>query len=60
MKLGRGQYQVGSLTGAVASQKVTEAPKGSLSAVGNRALECKGRRELDSETDRSSWDESRA
>jgi hypothetical protein len=60
MKLGRGQYQAGSLTGAVASQRVTEAPKGSLSAVGNRALECKGRRELDSETYRSSWDESRA
>ena len=51
---------MGSLTGAVASQKVTEAPKGSLSAVGNRALECKGRRELDSETNKSSWDESRA
>jgi hypothetical protein len=34
---GRGQYQAGSLTGAVASQRVTEAPKGSLSAVGNRA-----------------------
>ena len=32
-----GQCQAGSLTGAVASQKVTEAPKGSLSAVGNRA-----------------------
>jgi hypothetical protein len=32
-----GHCQVGSLTGAVASQKVTEAPKGSLSAVGNRA-----------------------
>ena len=31
-----GQCQVGSLTGAVASQKVTEAPKGSLSTVGNR------------------------
>ena len=31
------QCQAGSLTGAVASQKVTEAPKGSLSAVGNRA-----------------------
>ena len=28
---------MGSLTGAVASQRVTEAPKGSLSAVGNRA-----------------------
>jgi len=48
------------LTGAVASQKVTEAPKGSLSAVGNRALECKGTRELDCETYRSSWYESRA
>src|SRR5690554_189326 len=32
-----GHCQVGSLTGAVASQKVTEALKGSLSAVGNRA-----------------------
>ena len=32
-----GPCQVGSLTGAVASQKVTEAPKGSLSTVGNRA-----------------------
>ena len=31
-----GQYQVGSLTGAVTSQKVTEVLKGSLSAVGNR------------------------
>ena len=30
-----GQCQVGSLTGAVASQKVTEAPKGSLRMVGN-------------------------
>jgi hypothetical protein len=28
---------VGSLTGAVASQKVTEAPKGSLSLDGNQA-----------------------
>jgi hypothetical protein len=32
-----GQCLVGSLTGVVASQKVTEAPQGSLSAVGNRA-----------------------
>ena len=48
------------MTGAVASQKVTEAPKGSLSAVRNRAKECKGIRELDSETYMSSWDESRA
>ncbi len=36
-----GHCQVGSLTGAVASKKVTEAPKGSLSAVGNRALSAK-------------------
>jgi Family of unknown function (DUF6467) len=35
---GRGQRLVGSLTGAVASQNVTEAPKGSLSLVGNQAL----------------------
>ena len=32
----QGQCQVGSLTGAVASQNVTEAPKGSLSLVGNQ------------------------
>ena len=32
-----GQCLVGSLTGAVASQKVTEAPKGSLSLDGNQA-----------------------
>ena len=31
------QCQVGSLTGAVASESVTEARKGSLSTVGNRA-----------------------
>ena len=36
--LGWGQCLVGSLTGAVASQKVTEAPKGSLSLVGNQVL----------------------
>ena len=34
----RGQCQVGSLTGAVASEKVTEALKGQLSADGNRAV----------------------
>jgi hypothetical protein len=34
---GRGQRQAGSLTGAVASQNVTEARKGSLSTGGNRA-----------------------
>ena len=31
----QGQCLVGSLTGAVASQKVTEAPKGSLRVDGN-------------------------
>ena len=36
-----GQCQAGSLTGAVASESVTEAPKGSLSAVGNRAKSVK-------------------
>ena len=34
----QGQCLVGSLTGAVASQKVTEAPKGSLSLVGNQVV----------------------
>ena len=37
----RGQCLTGSLTGAVASQRVTEAPKGSLSADGNRAASVK-------------------
>ena len=32
-----GQCQVGSLTGAVASQKVTEAPKGPFRMVGNHS-----------------------
>ena len=32
---------MGSLTGAVASKRVTEALKGSLSAVGNRAKSAK-------------------
>ena len=38
---GRGQRLVGSLTGAVASQSVTEAPKGSLSLVGHQASSAK-------------------
>ena len=54
------QGQAGSLTGAVASQRVTEAPKGSLRSVRTRSLECIGKRELDCETDRSSRCESRA
>ena len=33
-----GQCQVGSLSGAVASKRVTEAFKGQLSADGNRAM----------------------
>ncbi len=55
-----GQCQVGSLTGAVASERVTEAFKGSLRMVGNHSLECKGIREPDCERDISSRDESRA
>ena len=41
-----GHCQVGSLTGAVASQRVTEAPKGSLSTVGNRAKSVKAKGSL--------------
>ena len=50
---------MGSLTGAVASQRVTEALEGTLRMVGNHSFECKGRRELDCETNKSSRDESR-
>ena len=49
---------MGSLTGAVASQTVTEAREGSLSADDIRALECNGIREPDGETDGSSRHES--
>ena len=38
---GQGQCLAGSLTGAVASQRVTEAPEGFLSADGNRAKSVK-------------------
>ena len=38
---GGGPCQVGSLTGAVASQKVTEAPKGSLRLNGNQPKSAK-------------------
>ena len=37
---------MGSLTGAVASQKVTEAPKGSLSVHGNHATSVKAKGSL--------------
>ena len=39
-----GHCQVGSLTGAVASERVTEAFKVYLSTDGNRAKECKRKR----------------
>ena len=52
--------QVGSLTGAVASQKVTEAPNGSLRPDGNRPERVRAARELDCEADVPSRDESRA
>ena len=54
-----GQCMVGSLTGAVSSQSVTEELEGSLSAVGHRASMCKGTSGLDCETDKSSRCESR-
>ena len=36
-----GQCQAGSLTGAVASERVSEAPKGSLRMVGNHSQSVK-------------------
>ena len=57
---GRGQCVVGSLTGAVSSQRVTEECNGTLSAVGHRALECKGISVLNCETDMSNRYESRS
>ena len=50
---------VGSLTGAVSSQSVTEEREGTLSPVGNRAFECKGIRVLDCEADKPGRCESR-
>ena len=41
MNPGLEQWYVGSLTGAVSSQKVTEECKGTLSTVGNRAKSAK-------------------
>ena len=38
---GQGQCMVGSLTGAVSSQRVTEEHEGTLSAVGHRAMSVK-------------------
>ena len=36
MNLGQGQFQVGSLAGAVSSQRVTEESEGTLRLVGNQ------------------------
>ena len=58
--LGWGQCMVGSLTGAVSSQRVTEEYEGTLSTVGNRASMCIGKSVLDCETDKSSRCESRS
>ena len=41
MKPGGGQFQFGSLTGAVSSERVTEEPNGTLSLVGNQASSVK-------------------
>ena len=49
---------MGSLTGAVASKKVTEALKGWLSMVGNHALECKRVSQPNCEDDGPSSNES--
>ena len=43
---------MGSLTGAVASQRVTEAREGPLGTVGNRPSECKSASGLDCENPR--------
>ena len=53
-----GQCQGVSLTGAVSSQIVTEEFEGTLSAVGNRTRERKGRSVPHCETDTSSRRES--
>ena len=45
-KLVEGHCQAGSLTGAVASQRVTEAPKGSLRMVGNHLESAKAKGSL--------------
>ena len=48
------------MTGAVSSHRVTEECNGKLSAVGHRALACKGISVLNCETDMSSRYESRS
>ena len=51
--IGGEQCLVGSLTGAVASQRVTEAFKGWLSSYGKRASTCKGISQLNCKTYKS-------
>jgi hypothetical protein len=60
MNLGLGQCMVGSLTGAVASQRVTEACEGKLRLVRNQLLECNGISLPDCEANAPSRDESRS
>ena len=60
MNLVLGPCMVGSLTGAVASQIVTEACEGRLRLVGNQLLECNGISLPDCKTHKSSRDESRS
>ena len=43
---GKGQCQVGSLTGAVASERVTEALKGLLRMIGNHSKSVKAKEGL--------------
>ena len=57
--LAQEQCLAGSLTGAVASQTVTEARDGGLRPVGHRPYECNGISPPDCESDSSSRDESR-
>ena len=46
MKPGSGQFQLGSLTGAVSSQRVTEEHEGSLIMVGNHEVSVKAQARL--------------
>ena len=57
---GLGHCMAGSLTGAVASQRVTEARNGKLRLDGNQFKECNGTSLPDCESDSSSRDESRS
>ena len=57
---GRGHFQLGSLTGAVSSKRVTEESKGFLSAVGNRTKSVKAEESLTARLIGSSRCESRA